>query len=813
MIRTQRFYAVTFLACVLAFVVNLRPRQVLAGDFTAVAQVIDNRCMSCHDSDTQEGGIDLSPLLQKSNASYGDYTKLWIKLESMVARGEMPPKDEGPLSHVEKETITQWFHGSFVLREGKSHIGPTPLRRLTRYEFENTLEDILSIQLKTPYRDAIADRIDLSKIESIVPSDIPGESGFDNDAHRMENLKPPLKEFADAVHYALTKFSQDPVAMKAVLGRAEFPTKASAVEVNQIISKFLLRAYRGKREPLQEYTDAYYDQYRKHVRVSKSSNASLRHVFEMILVSPEFLYRFEESKNVDTPFPITGVELATRLSYFLWSTTPDEELLELGQNGSLLKDDVLKQQIVRMLSSPKRLSLSENFAGQWLGFEDLLSNREYLLNERWNRETYDEVLFFFDELIKSDRSLLELVLSDWIYRSSSALKLPEHGYQKIDPKTVQNLYEDVLSSRQSKSQDKHGRYDPPVLVKTKNDQEGGIITSAAVMRLTASKNRTSPIRRGVWVLETIIGKDLEPPPDIPSLEEAREALNVKENPSVAEVIKQHVSKPECVSCHKAIDPLGLGLENFASTGGWRTHYPDKAPVESAGVMPNGKTFQTPREMKLLLLEIYQDDIVKNFVEQMFAYALGRKLEPFDRVSLEPMVRKVKEDGYKINTVIEQIVLSKQFRYRQEVKRTATEDLPLRDEYLANIQAAKIYIDLFGADGRAPYGEKHIELNGSVLAAIPPKPGDSWGRQVIDFKSHQLKLIKRSNNVRVAGPGVVADSWKFRNLHLAVQSKNGTWVTTVPNKTVYTYPKDWKYFEGTAIPSQGEAPAIVLRFVQ
>lgn len=795
----------------LALAVDSRPRRALAASFTAVAQVIDDRCMSCHDSDTREGGIDLSPLLQKSNASYGKYTKLWIKLENMVARGQMPPQDEAPLGPAEKETITQWFHDSFVLREGESHIGPTPLRRLTRYELENTLEDILAIQLKAPYRDAIADRMDLSKIESIVPSDIPGESGFDNDAHRMEKLKPPLNEIANAVHFALTKFNQDPVAMKAVLGRADIPTNASAVEINQIISKFLLRAYRGKRERLQEYTDAYYDQYHKHVRISKSSKVSLRHVFEMILVSPEFLYRLEASKNVDTPYPITGVELATRLSYFLWSTTPDEELLELGQDGSLVTDDVLKQQIARMLNSPKRLSLSENFAGQWLGFEDLLSNREYFLNERWNRETYDEVLFFFDELIKSDKSLLELVQSDWIYKSSSVLKAPQHGYQQIDPRTVQNLYEDVLSSRQSKSQDKHAKYDPPVLVKTKNDQEGGIITSAAVMRLTASKNRTSPIRRGVWVLETIIGKDLEPPPNVPSLEEARDALNVKKNPSVAEVIKQHVSKSECVSCHKAIDPLGLGLENFAPTGGWRTHYPDKAPVESVGVMPNGKTFQTPGEMKLLLLEMYQDDIVKNFVEQMFAYALGRKLEPFDRVSLEPMLHKVKEDGYKINTVIQQIVLSKQFRYRQEFKRTPTEELPLRDEYLTNIQAAKIHIDLFGADGRAPYGEKHIELNGSVLASIAPKPGDSWVTQVIDLKPEQLTLIKRRNNVRVGGPGAVTDSWKFRNLQLAVQHKDGSWATTNQDKKVYTHPKDWAYFEGIAIPSKGIAPEIVLRF--
>ncbi|MBT5123827.1 MAG: DUF1592 domain-containing protein [Planctomycetaceae bacterium] len=660
MIKTQRFHAVTLAACVLVFAVSSRPTQAWDASFADVAEVIQTRCMSCHDSETRAGEIDLTPLLQKNNSSYGKYTKLWIKLENKVARGEMPPPEEDPLKPSEIESIKNWFQKSFVLRKGKPHIGRTPLRRLTRYEFENTLEDVLSIKLKIPYRDAITDRIDISQIESIVPSDIPGESGFDNDALHMEQLKPPLNDLANAVHYALAEFSKDLIARKSVLGRADIPPDAAAAEIQQVISKFLMRAYRGSREQLDEYTDVYYNLYQKHVQISKDNNASLRYALEMILISPEFLYRFEESKNLDAPYPVTGLELATRLSYFLWSTTPDAELLQLGRDGSLLQDEVLKSQVARMLNSPKRIALSENFAGQWLGFGDLLSNREYLSSERWNRETYDEVLFFVDELIKSDRSFLELIQSDWIYKRSSA-----RGYQKIDPESVQNLYANIFASRESSTQDKRIRYDPPVLVKTQDDREGGIITSPAIMRLTASKDRTSPIRRGVWVLSTIIGKDLEPPPDVPSIEEAREALQVKENPSVAELIKQHISKSECIICHRSIDPLGLGLENFAPTGEWRTLYPDQTPVQSAGVMPNGKTFKTPREMKLLLLEMYQDDIANNFVEQMFAYALGRKSEPFDRLAIQRILGEVKQDGYKINTVIEQIVLSKQFRYRQD----------------------------------------------------------------------------------------------------------------------------------------------------
>ena len=204
------------------------------------------------------------------------------------------------------------------------------------------------------------------------------------------------------------------------------------------------------------------------------------------------------------------------------------------------------------------------------------------------------------------------------------------------------------------------------MVERKDDREGGIITSAAIMRLTASKTRTSPIRRGVWILNTIIGKTMEAPEDVPSLDEAREALNIRRNPSVSELIKQHVSRAVCHSCHREIDPLGLGLENFAQFGEWRTRYPDKLPVIASGVMPNGKPFRSPREMKELLLELYSDDIAANFAKKLFAYALGRKLEPYDRVALEEVVSRAKQDGYKTNTFIEQIVLTTQFRCRQDL---------------------------------------------------------------------------------------------------------------------------------------------------
>lgn len=644
---------------------SLISRSLYGDDFNAVSEVLDNQCLSCHDKETSSGGIDLTPLLDPKNGSYGDYTRLWIKVEGMVAKGEMPPKDEALLSPAEKKTVINWFHQSFVLRNGKPHIGPTPLRRLTRYELQNTLEDVLAIKLRSPYRDTIAGKLDVSRIESIVPSDIPGESGFDNDSNRMARLKPPLKEISAAMSFALGEFVKNPAALETVFGQSKIPSKVDETEIKKLISRFVISVYRGNHSGLQERTGILFDRFERHFKGSNSVEKSLLHIFQIILLSPEFLYRAEQSKDLDVPYPVTGSELATRLSYFLWSAPPDEELLKLGASGKLCDDNVLKAQVARMLNSPKRLSLSENFAGQWLGFEELLTNREYFQDERWNRETYDEVLYFFDELIRSDHSLLELVQSEWIYKRASELDSRTQSYERLTRDTSKDVYADILGSRKTKSGNKPTRYDPPVLVRPKNDREGGLITSAAIMRLTASKSRTSPIRRGVWVLSTVIGKDLEPPQNVPSLEESRKALNLKRNPTVVELIQQHVGRPECISCHKRIDPLGLGLENYSPFGKWRTHYPDRARVESAGVMPNGKSFQSPREMKQLLLEIYKEEIASNFLEKMFAYALGRKVEPYDRVALRKMLSQIKSEGYKVNTVIEQIVLSKQFRYRQD----------------------------------------------------------------------------------------------------------------------------------------------------
>ena len=653
-------------ASVLTLVLAVSSHAIVADDFEQLSTILSRHCLDCHDAETRTGGIDLATLLQQQPDTE-EARRLWIRVEQVVSDGEMPPPEQPRPAAAEIAAVNDWFWNTYVLRDGKPHIGTTPLRRLTRYELQNTLEDALAISLSPPYRNTLTGQLDQSEFMKLIPSDLPGESGFDNDAQRLESLRPPLQQIAEAVHLALDQFSRTPAAVQTVLGVPEIPLQADELESRETIIAFLRRTMRSDPADLPHQTQVWHSLYLDHVATSQDSRRSLMHIFEMILVSPDVLYRIESTQQQATPYPVTGVELASRLSYFLWSSAPDAELLQHGQDSSLLQDDVLLAQTDRMLNSPRRLSLAENFAGQWLGFNDLLTSEEYFRDELWNRESYDEVLFFFDELIRADRSLFDLVQSEWAYLRDTAASAAERQITPISRESTPGKYADLLSTRPLPGKRDPQNYYPPLLVQATADEAGGIITTPAIMRVTAAKDRTSPVRRGVWLLNTLIGKRLEPPADVPPLEEARVALAVKQNPTVAELLQQHVSRAECISCHQAIDPLGLGLENYDSFGEWRERYPDAVPVVASGVMPDGSRFSSPRELKTLLQRVYQQEIAENFVHQLYAYALGRALQPHDRVSLQQIIAAVAAEDYRVTSVIRQIVLSDQFRMRQDAE--------------------------------------------------------------------------------------------------------------------------------------------------
>ena len=625
--------------------------------FDKVKALLESRCTDCHDSDTTKGNFNVDPVIS-GKLSFDKSEKSWIKIERAIMSGDMPPKKKKPLTAADKSVVATYFEDKFILRKGKEHIGQSILRRLTRYEIENTLEDLLHIKLKYPYVWSTEyPSMVKSHIELTVPEDVQGESGFRNDAHQLVQSKISMVKLINYMDYAVRSFANNSAAQKKFFG-AEINKKVSESKAKNLLTVFMKKAYRGYRNS--ENEAAVFKAFAKH-RQKHNEIDSLYHACKIALLSPSFLYHMETSKNSNIAYKISGVELANRLSYFLWSSMPDDELMSLGLSGEILNNTILKQQIDRMLNSPKRLSLSENFAGQWLGFESLKTDKRFFVKEAWNRGIYDELLFFFDELIKSDRSVLDIVNSDWTYKSPYT----KNKIQNDRRKKKAAKYSDFLSARSKKPGRLEKFYTPPRFTPIKDGKMGGMITTNGIMRLTSAPDRTSPIRRGVWVTEVIIGRHMVPPENVPPLSKSEKAGG-KKLTRLVDILAEHTAKAACISCHQHIDPLGMGLENFGPFGEYRTKYKDKQQIISQGKLPNGKTFSNPQQLKVLLLDFYKDAIVKNSIKRMMSYAIGRKLRPYDIPTIEAIKKKMASNNYSINTLISEIIMSKQFQYRQDL---------------------------------------------------------------------------------------------------------------------------------------------------
>ena len=634
-------------------------------------ELIAQRCLDCHQGDEANGDMDLASLLH-STAKLPSSTVVpevlsakWVKVEKAILQKRMPPPEEGELGSEQREAFQAWFHHRVVLKDGKPHIGPSPLRRLTHYEFLNSLEDLLGVSVRAEYNILSSVNIEKSFVEKVLPVEVPGESGFVNDAHSLAAQPLPLLEYIKCIDFALSKISRNESSLKPLFGFHQIPAELSDEEVRKIAQAFLRRALRG-RSTEQHITRAV----AAYTTAASNSETlpALKAMLRTVLLFPEFFYRLEDNQGQTVPYAVSDHALATRLSYFLNCSTPDDTLLEMAGTGQLSQPQILEQQIVRLLNRPRRISLSERFAAQWVGFEDLINDAEIdeLGVPTINRAQYDELLYFFDELFRSDRSLLDIIDSDWVYVSKYNSKT--YGQGQLKPgQPLKALYQDVLAYRRLSGAQRRGIeniYDPPTLHSVQGDRYGGIITSAAVMRITSAPERTSPVRRGVWLLDKMIGEKLEAPKNVPTIESASRSLPTK-NPSKLEIIQAHTEKESCKLCHRDIDPLGFGLENFDPTGRWRTQYRNQREVISQGKLPGGKSFSSPKQLKQQLTEIYREAIVRNFIRRLFSYAIGRALQPYDRVTVDKIYDRTVAGDYRSGVVIREIVNSPQFLCRQD----------------------------------------------------------------------------------------------------------------------------------------------------
>ena len=359
-----------------------------------------------------------------------------------------------------------------------------------------------------------------------------------------------------------------------------------------------------------------------------------------LLVSPELLFRIVEDPAglaPGTAYTLSDLELASRLSFFLWSSIPDDELLDAAVRGELGDPAVLEAQTRRMLADPRAQALVTNFAGQWLSLrnaaavqpdEDLFPDFGEDLRQGFRRET--EMLF--DAILREDRSVVELLSADYTFLNE---RLAVHyGIPNVRGSHFRRV-----------TLDDPGR--------------GGLLGHGSILTVTSHANRTSPVVRGKWVLENILGTPPPPPPaDVPALE----ATTAGRTLTMREAMEQHRANPVCASCHRVMDPLGLALEPFDAIGRWRTPNETRVPMDLTGVLPDGTVFDGPAGLKAALLA-HPERFVTTVTEKLLTYAVGRGVEHYDAPAVRAITRAAADDGYRLTTLILGVVESPPFRMR------------------------------------------------------------------------------------------------------------------------------------------------------
>lgn len=473
-------------------------------------------------------------------------------------------------------------------------------------------------------------------------------------------VQPPEGEPVPSIHVKLFKLEGPldprPVSQRKLL--ACDPKAPQAEQTRAVLTRFVTRAYRRPATPeevrrLTQVVDAA-------MKSGKSWESAVQLAFTGVLCSPKFLFRVEADPTPVPagPHPISEYQLASRLSYFLWSTMPDEELFQLAAAGKLSAN--LEPQVRRMLADPRSDALIDRFVVQWLQLERLNTFQadpklfpKY--NDRLRSAMLEETRLFFREILREDRSILDILNGKYSYINAPLAAL--YGIRD----TAGNL----TSADPKKTKLKPGgkRFDARtgfVRVDLSGTDRGGVLTQASVLAVTSNPTRTSPVKRGKWVLEQLLGTPPPPPPpDVPELEEDGKAIAAG---SVRQRLEEHRKNPACANCHAKMDALGFGLENFDAIGEFRAK-DGNFPVDASGVLPDGGTFTGPNELKQILLQ-KKDLFTRCLAEKLLTYALGRGLEYYDKRAIDTIATRTARQNYTFSSLVIGVVTSDPFRLRR-----------------------------------------------------------------------------------------------------------------------------------------------------
>lgn len=644
---------------------------------TKMQALMDVHCVQCHGPGKQEGDVRLDsigPVVDEASA------ELWEDIQYALEDGVMPPKNSKPALKLGDRKVMV-AEAALRLKQGQLKSSPTPqtpMRRMTRFQYNNAVVDLLELKVDLfalpeqvirthkkyfdPASGKMPDLVEVGnrplgaaqmiqpRLNGVAPypKDLRAEHGFDNRGDHLSLSPLLMEEFLRLSRSIVNSIDFGPKTVGA--WNWLFKTPPAGQDMQQAVEKrldrLLTRAFRGN------VLDKEHERYTSYVLGQIESGTTftdaIKQAVSAILSSPRFLYLYAPRDEVSDERG-DNFALASRLSFFLWGSIPDRELLDLSADGKLNDPDVLNQQLDRMLNNPKVKRFCDSFPSQWLHLEKLLSAKPdpdlfpqyYSRNQRASVHLMIEPLLLFETLYVENRSILDLIDPDFSYRTE-VVKNWMHNSTKYD--TGDRV------TYQTRNLKFHR-------VKLKDRREGGVITNSAIMSMLASPSESKPISRGEWVASVIFNNPPKPaPPDVPPLPEDPEQLKKM---TLRERLSAHRDNPGCAGCHDKIDPLGFALENYSPAGTWRDTYRNGLPVDSSGVLFNKHKFSNPVEFKDAILA-EKDRFHKAFAKHLLSYALSRKVVAGDTPALAKITETSAEDGYKLRTLIRQVVLSKPF---------------------------------------------------------------------------------------------------------------------------------------------------------
>ncbi|WP_417732092.1 DUF1592 domain-containing protein [Rosistilla oblonga] len=600
----------------------------------SVLPIIESRCIECHRGKDADGEFDLAKF--PSGEEVAKQMGIWERVGKRVRLKEMPPEGSPQLNDEQKSAFHRWLDSqpkedlcSQIANEETQawYRGVVMSRRLTRTEYLNAVRDATGVAVDPRFE---------------IPSDGAGGEGFDTNGDSLFTSPIHVEQYLAVAADVIGRAIADPASTEnaplqlTLPGKSADGTQRSTEQAARAtLGRFARRAWR--RPIADEEVDRLMQLFAAVQADGKDYKQSIAEPLKAVLLSPNFMFVVESESAAGGVQRLTPHQLAMRLSLFLWSSIPDEQLLARADAGELDTPEQIVAETRRMLDDPKARYLGENFGLQWININNLLTNirpdaevyPEY--NRQLAEDLREEAILTIANVFREDRSLLELIDAPYVYANDRIAK--HYGLSAADGADWQAI-----------DAGETGR--------------GGVLTLGATLMATSYPRRTSPVLRGRWLLEDILGSRVPPPPPgVPALEAAETEKVV----SLRERLEIHRKNPECASCHNRMDPLGFGLENFDALGRWRESENGFA-IDAGGKLPSGESFTGPSELKKVVLK-RSHDFEKHFVKKLLGFALGRGLNKFDQCVIEDCMKALKEQDHRAAAIIETIVVSYPFQHR------------------------------------------------------------------------------------------------------------------------------------------------------